>query len=78
MPKINQYEFHSFYCTACGNKVYDLPRQRSHLHGKGHIKDLYCPICKVTTKCIECQNDEDVFNFREGFLNGAYENCMDS
>lgn len=79
MSKANQFEFHSFYCPICGNKAFDLPRQRSHFHEKGHLKDLYCPICKTTRQCVECKDDAEVYEFKEAFLNGDYqENTLDT
>lgn len=72
MPKINQFEMHSFYCPVCGEKTFDLPRQRSHFHSKGHRKDLYCPTCRTTRQCVECASDAEVFEFKEAFLNGNY------
>lgn len=70
---INQFEMHSFYCPVCGEKAFDLPRQRSHFHSKGHRKDLYCPTCRITQQCVECASDAEVFEFKEAFLNGDYE-----
>lgn len=78
MPKSNRFEMHSFYCLTCGNKTFDLPRQYSHMYGKGHIKDLYCPTCRTTRKTLECRNETEVFEFKEDFLNGVYEDSVDT
>lgn len=64
--------FNSFYCLNCGNKVYDLPRNRGYLHEKFHRKKLYCPVCKHECNCIECGNDEEIFEFKEAFAAGEY------
>lgn len=64
--------FNSFYCLNCGNKVYELPRNRGFLHEKGHRKRLYCPTCKIECNCLECNNDEEIFQFKEDYANGIY------
>ena len=74
MPQVNKFEFHSFWCPVCGNKAFDLPRQRSHFHEKGHRKTLYCPTCRKERQCIECQSDADVYEFKEAYYNGEFEN----
>lgn len=78
MPQINKFEFHSFWCPVCGNKAFDLPRQRSHFHEKGHRKTLYCPTCRKERQCIECQSDADVYEFKEAYYNGEFENDLDT
>ena len=68
-----KYSEHSFYCINCGEKTYELMRSRSHQYSKHHRKVLYCPHCKQTLNCIECRNDEEVFDFKEAFLAGKYQ-----
>ena len=65
---------HSFYCMKCGNKAMELFRKRGFQHERFHRKKLYCPYCKLELNCIECKNDEDVYEFKENFEKGVYEN----
>ena len=65
---------HSFYCMKCGNKAMELFRKRGFQHERVHRKKLYCPYCKLELNCIECKNDEDVYEFKENFEKGVYEN----
>ena len=39
-------------CPDCG-KQFPIPRAAGRLRKPGHIKDLWCPFCKRTTKMIE-------------------------
>lgn len=59
--------FHSFYCIKCGNKSYDLPRKQGHKHERFHRKKLYCPSCKIEINHVECQNEDDIYNFKLDF-----------
>ena len=65
---------HQFFCIQCGNKTYDLMRKQGHKHERFHRKKLYCPWCKEDINCVECQNDEDVFDFKNDFMNGVFVN----
>ena len=65
---------HSFYCMKCGNKAMELFRKRGFQTERFHRKKLYCPYCKLELNCIECKNDEDVYEFKENFEKGVYEN----
>ena len=65
---------HSFYCMKCGNKAMELFRKRGFQPERFHGKKLYCPYCKLELNCIECKNDEDVYEFKENFEKGVYEN----
>ena len=38
-----------FVCQECNNEMY-LPRVPGEMRKRGHIKDIYCPYCKKTTK----------------------------
>lgn len=67
-----QVVFNSFYCLKCGKEVYTLPRARSLQHSSGHRKRLYCPHCKVEVNCYECANDQDAYEFKEAFTQGAF------
>lgn len=68
-----QIVIHSFYCMNCGKMAMELPRKKGFQYERFHRKKLYCPYCKTEINCVECKNDDDVFEFRENFLNGAYE-----
>lgn len=74
MARGNAFDFSSFYCPHCGEKIFDLPRQKSKQKEKFHRKKLYCPKCQATYNSIECRNDMEVYEFTEDFLNGLYEN----
>ena len=50
----------------------ELFRKRGFQHERFHRKKLYCPHCKLELNCIECKNDEDVYEFKENFEKGAY------
>lgn len=75
--KRNVVVFHDFYCIKCGNRSYTLPRQRSHLHEKFHRKVLYCPQCHMEINHVECFNEQDAYDFRTNFENGAYQQEVD-
>ncbi len=68
-----KYSEHSFYCMKCGNKMMSLPRRDSHNYSKHHRKKLWCPWCKMEINHIECRNDEEIKEFRENWLAGAYQ-----
>ena len=46
-------------CLDCGN-VFPIRRMILHQKKEGHIKDLYCPTCKMETKHFELK-DKDKF-----------------
>jgi hypothetical protein len=39
-------------CGVCGSRFF-VPRSRAKLREKGHIKDIYCYVCKEVTKFTE-------------------------
>jgi len=41
-----------YRCVYCGNEM-TVPRRKSRKRGDGHIKDLWCPWCKVDAKFTE-------------------------
>lgn len=59
-------ETHDFYCVMCGNKA--LPCFRTgKQREKGHLKKLWCPICKKEVNCAEISNNYPVEVFRYEF-----------
>lgn len=68
----NKIVMNSFYCINCGKKTLDLPRNRGFQHEKFHRKKLYCFNCKTEINHVECKNDEEVWDFKEDFLNGNF------
>jgi hypothetical protein len=40
------------YCTECGTR-FTIYRRKDRLKEAGHIKHLYCYVCKARTKHIE-------------------------
>jgi uncharacterized protein with PIN domain len=65
-------EFHSFHCINCGNKAYELVRKKGHQYPKFHRKKMYCPFCKEEINMVECKNPMEVFEFKEDFERGVY------
>lgn len=52
------------YCEKCGLKM-TVPRQRGNTREKGHLKTMYCVICKVETQFLEVrQRDYTIENAR--------------
>lgn len=39
-------------CTICGQVMY-VSKHMRHMTPKGHIKTMYCPICKQETDFIQ-------------------------
>lgn len=54
-------------CTECGTSL-NVPRKRSKRREQGHIKDMWCPMCKKETKFIENKKDKS-YEFWENFQN---------
>lgn len=48
-------------CGVCGY-VQSIQRMKSRKHKELHIKDLYCPMCKETTKFIELIDRDFYYN----------------
>jgi len=69
--------FSDFYCIQCGNKAMSLPRKRSHQHKSMHLKKLYCPHCKITINCVECKNEEEIYDFKINYQNGEYQKALE-
>ena len=55
-----KYTISDFYCKKCGTNM-PLPRVKRQRE-KGHIKDLYCPVCKCIRKFVEIRG----FDFKKG------------
>ena len=66
-------DIHDFYCIKCGNKGMPCLRPQAHRREKFHRKKLYCPTCGLTVNHIECKNDEEVYEFKEMFANGDFQ-----
>jgi len=75
MPKgkYRKIEVNSFYCMGCGKKAMECVRPQAHRRESFHRKKLYCPWCKTTANCVECKNDEEVFEFKQAFENGEFQ-----
>ena len=69
-----KYSEHSFYCIKCGEKGITLPRRDSHQYSKYHRKKLWCWRCKCEVNHVECKNDEEVYEFKQAFAAGEFEN----
>lgn len=46
------YNISTFVCPECSTEM-PIPRWHGHRREKGHIKDLYCPVCKTERKFKE-------------------------
>ena len=68
------YQTHRFFCIKCGKEGIPLARKQGHKHERFHRKKLYCPYCKMEINHVECQTDEDVYNFRVDFEEGVFAN----
>ena len=66
------YKTHRFFCIKCGNEGIPIARKQGHKHERFHRKKLYCPFCKVEINHIECQTDEDVYEFKLDFEKGVF------
>ena len=66
------YQTHRFFCIKCGKEGIPLARKQGHKHERFHRKKLYCPYCKMEINHVECQTDEDVYNFRVDFEEGVF------
>lgn len=51
------YNISEFVCPTC-NKTIPLPRKVSSAREHGHIKDIYCPFCKMVVKTKEVKANE--------------------
>lgn len=67
------YEQSDFYCINCGQKGIPCLRPQARRRERFHRKKLYCPHCGYTINHIECRTDEDVYDFKEAFDNGEFQ-----
>ena len=67
------YEQSDFYCIHCGQKGIPCLRPQARRRERFHRKKLYCPHCGHTINHIECRTDEDVYDFKEAFDNGEFQ-----
>lgn len=61
-----------FFCLNCGQEGIYIPRKKSHRHAKDHRKKIYCPWCQEDVNHLECKTQEEVWTFKENFVNGVY------
>lgn len=57
MRKKRFMELSTCICNECGCKM-TVPREHGNMRKKGHIKDLWCPICKKDTKFYEVRKGD--------------------
>ena len=67
------YEQSDFYCINCGQKGIPCLRPQARRRERFRRKKLYCPHCGYTINHIECRTDEDVYDFKEAFDNGEFQ-----
>ena len=66
------YKTHSFWCIQCGKESIPLMRPQGHKHERFHRKKLYCPHCKVEINHVECQSEDDIYDFKLDFEEGVF------
>lgn len=54
MRKRNKIHIHYLICEECGSE-FPIPRYKRFARESGHLKDLYCPVCRKETKHEETQ-----------------------
>lgn len=64
MARTNKFEISQFICPTCGTS-FPLPRPKSCRREKGHVKDLWCPYCKMIVKTKEIRS-RDIFRTFDG------------
>lgn len=50
--KKRPYIMSNFLCSECDLHL-QIPRPKNKQRKVGHVKDMYCPVCKKETKFIE-------------------------
>ena len=68
MSKKKRSTISNFICPECGLE-FPIPRKIGQQREKGHIKDLYCPICNKIQKFTECTYKSFVLCFSGFFIN---------
>ena len=69
---MSKYETHSFWCLNCGQQTTPIMRKTGYLKEKFHRKKLFCINCGVEVNCIECRNDNEIWEFKRNFEEGVY------
>jgi hypothetical protein len=64
MMKHRKMVYSTFICPDCGCKQ-KIPRVVGRSREKGHVKDLWCPMCKDTRKMKEIR-DNDFYKTLDG------------
>lgn len=57
MRKHRYMKISQLICTECGAEM-RIPRMHCAQREKGHLKDMYCPMCKRDTKFKEIRYNE--------------------
>lgn len=57
MKKHRYMKMSQFICIDCGAEL-SLPRLHCGQRKSGHVKDIYCPICKKDSKFKEVKYNE--------------------
>lgn len=64
--KKGSFDLSNLVCLECGN-IFTIPRRKTKHRCNGHIKDLWCPVCKRVNKHYEIQNiDNFLYNLEYG------------
>lgn len=59
MGRRKQFIITNLKCTCCGN-IWNIPRIRGEMRERGHVKDVWCIICKQVTPHKDFKNEYDV------------------
>ena len=70
----SNFKAHHFFCIQCGQEGIPIYRNQGYKHERFHRKKLYCPHCKIEINHIECQDDEDIYEFKDAFEKGEFKN----
>ena len=53
MKYVNTMTVSRMFCTKCGREGRPIPRKAGQQRSAGHLKDLYCPHCKMMVNHAE-------------------------
>lgn len=67
------FAVHRFFCINCGKEGIPLARQTSLKKEKFHRKKLYCATCNKVLNHIECRSDIEVYEFKEQYQEGLFQ-----
>lgn len=69
MKKI-KYTISTLVCECCGVEMY-VPRKMTLTREKGHLKDIWCPVCRETKHFREYRAGRDYYKNLAGDVIGG-------